>query len=108
MSRRSRYQAYLRSAAWWAKRAEALRHYGAKCNRCGAAQNLHVHHIRYGRDLDAIPIRWLEVLCRQCHEQHHRDAATRRRANRKSRKLKFGWLVSLVLDHGDDFSVSGL
>lgn len=68
---KSRYDSYLNSAKWKAKREEAFAFYGRKCQACGAMSSLHVHHVTYetrGRErmLD------LRVLCSFCHDAVHR------------------------------------
>ena len=95
--RRDDYQRYLKSGAWQAKRRCAFDAYGRKCNRCGTTTgSFQVHHKRYGRNLDEISVKWLEVLCRPCHEKHHKEAADARRRNRKPRRTSR--LVALILD----------
>lgn len=59
---------------------------GFKCQKCGKGGMLHVHHLRYGKDLLAIPLKWLVTLCKRCHEQVHREKARERKANRKTRR----------------------
>ena len=103
MSKRSKYRAYLKSPAWRAKREQAFAAYGKHCNRCGAAGvELHVHHKKYKRNLDSVPVKWLEVLCKRCHEKHHRDAKLRKLQRQKFRRdlhrAKTNHLISLILD----------
>jgi 5-methylcytosine-specific restriction endonuclease McrA len=62
------YRDYMASQAWAARRAAALELAGHKCERCGAADRLTVHHRTYcrlGREAPAD----LQVLCPSCHEQ---------------------------------------
>jgi len=74
------YRQYLTSEVWKAKRLEALTHFGAICARCGGFGS-DVHHRTYVRVGGAELLSDLEVLCRGCHEAHHRveRATTRRR-----------------------------
>jgi hypothetical protein len=61
---------YLRSPLWRARRARALALAGSRCERCGRAGRLDVHHATYkrlGRERDGD----LHVLCRDCHEDEH-------------------------------------
>lgn len=78
------HRAYLRSPVWLAKRAEALSHYGATCSRCGNYGS-DVHHKTYVRTGGCELLTDLEVLCRECHEAHHRaERATKVRGRRDS------------------------
>ena len=64
------YRTYLQSAAWQAKREEALEVAGYSCEECGADGQLHVHHLTYAR-LGREELDDLAVLCPQCHESAH-------------------------------------
>lgn len=64
------HRAYLCSAAWKAKRLEALGAYGCICNRCGE-HGTDVHHKTYERVGGLEKLEDLEVLCRDCHIAHH-------------------------------------
>lgn len=64
------YQSYLRSLRWKARRLGAIALARAHCADCGAAADLHVHHLTYDRignerDEDLV------VLCSACHEVRH-------------------------------------
>lgn len=64
------YLAYLNSGSWRITRNRALREAGFRCSRCASKRNLQVHHKTYerlGREWDQD----LEVVCADCHEQHH-------------------------------------
>lgn len=78
------HRAYLQSPIWQAKRLEALAHYGTNCSRCGE-YGTDVHHRTYVRSGGGELMRDLEVLCRVCHEAHHRSerAGNNRRSRRK-------------------------
>lgn len=78
--RQAEYRAYLASPVWKAKRGEALAFYGCICNRCAGYGN-EVHHKTYLRVGGAELMEDLEVMCRECHQAHHRshDKRTRRR-----------------------------
>ena len=65
------HREYLQSPLWQAKRLEALNHYGPICNRCGR-HGTDVHHKTYDRTGGAELMADLEILCRECHEAHHR------------------------------------
>ena len=64
------YADYLRSAHWQDKRAGAIRRAGGRCERCGRAGRLDVHHITYAR-LGCEADGDLVALCRACHEVMH-------------------------------------
>lgn len=78
--RQAEYRAYLASPVWKAKRAEALAFYGCICNRCKGYGN-EVHHKTYVRVGGGELMEDLEVMCRECHNAHHRnhDKRTRRK-----------------------------
>jgi len=77
------HREYLGSPVWKAKREEAINHYGPVCSRC-KEYGTDVHHKTY--------IRWggnelmedLEIMCRECHDAHHRvEKATRQKKIKK-------------------------
>lgn len=70
-NRQAEYRAYLATPVWKAKRELALSFYGCICNRCKAWGN-DVHHKTYVRVGGKELIEDLEVLCRECHEAHHK------------------------------------
>ena len=77
------YRSYLCSPVWQAKRIEALTHYGAICNRC-REHGTDVHHKTYKRVGGNELMADLEILCRSCHEAHHRiEKAMRPRRSRR-------------------------
>lgn len=49
--------------------SKAIKYYGAVCNRCSTEQNILVHHIDEDRTNNSLSN--LEVLCKQCHQNHH-------------------------------------
>lgn len=80
------HRQYLHSQVWANKRAEALQHYGAICARCGGFGS-DVHHKTYDRVGGAELMSDLEVLCRDCHEAHHRAERCARTRRVKARAL---------------------
>lgn len=66
---RERYQRYLASSAWAAKRVEAFNFYGRACLACGDPAH-EVHHRCYDR-LGAEAVEDLRVLCEMCHLTVH-------------------------------------
>lgn len=74
---RCKYEGYMQSKRWFAKRKHKLLVANYTCERCGycsytAAVDipLDVHHKTY-EHLGDEPLEDLEVLCRRCHTQHH-------------------------------------
>lgn len=66
------WRRYLRSGAWAAKRMEAVRRAGFRCQECGRSNfdvsKFQVHHLTYehfGRER----VEDLRVLCRRCHRR---------------------------------------
>lgn len=64
------YASYLLSPGWRRTRDAALRRAGWTCNRCPARKRLEVHHRTYDRLGCELPAD-LEVLCADCHGNHH-------------------------------------
>jgi 5-methylcytosine-specific restriction endonuclease McrA len=64
------YHEYIHSEAWKARKAEAIRKAGYRCEKCKSIAKLQVHHtayIRLGCELDSD----LEVVCEKCHKKIH-------------------------------------
>jgi 5-methylcytosine-specific restriction endonuclease McrA len=70
-----RYQAYLLSPAWAAKRQKKLRQVGRKCQYCGRngkqGVRLQCHHKTYA-NLFNEPMEDLEIVCTDCHPKADR------------------------------------
>lgn len=64
------YYKYIQSAKWKKKRSQAIEHYGGKCAICKSDFNIHVHHKTYAR-LGRERMKDLELLCGDCHANHH-------------------------------------
>lgn len=60
------YHAYLASDAWQRKRRAVLRRAGYRCERCGWAGPLDIHHLTYAR-FGNEELSDLKALCRECH-----------------------------------------
>ena len=69
--RKQKYQEYLQSAEWAAKREQVLKRDGYKCKVCGAKDTpenpLHVHHWTYENVFNEP----LEDLITVCKKHHH-------------------------------------
>lgn len=68
------YQAKLRDPRWKALRATVLIRDGNTCTKCGAKNNLQIHHKRYTGEPWEAPINDLVTLCDECHEQIHKKS----------------------------------
>ncbi len=68
--RRQAYRDYLRSEDWKHVRRLKLEFAGHRCEKCGATDELHVHHLTYDR-FGHENLTDLQVLCRDCHETVH-------------------------------------
>lgn len=67
----SRYERYIHSDSWVARRALYFRTHDRKCLRCESREKIHLHHMTYERmgaelDEDMIP------LCEPCHALVHK------------------------------------
>lgn len=79
---------YLNSSHWKELRAQALTHYGRKCNRCPATSHLQVHHNQY-RNIYDVGIDDLEILCGKCHQNHHDKPRTKKQRQKKANRKLF-------------------
>lgn len=74
----SQYSA--RGPAWQAFRRECIKRAGWRCERCKRLGRFEIHHIipvaKGGKVFDFDNV---EVLCRQCHIDHHRVAVNPQR-----------------------------
>ena len=68
--RRNDYNDYMRSEDWKHVRRLKLEFAGNRCEKCGATDELHVHHLTYDR-FGHENLTDLQVLCRDCHETVH-------------------------------------
>lgn len=95
MTERKRiYLEYLASTHWSQLRQRAFERDGWKC-KCGSSENLQGHHQRYRKNLELVPLEWIETLCQHCHEAFHRNKARKRRENRRIKKQSshLTWLI---------------
>jgi 5-methylcytosine-specific restriction endonuclease McrA len=87
LARAERLQAlslYYQTPHWRRFRWYVILFYGYRCQRCGRvriAHRLNVHHRHY-RTLWHEGLSDVELLCVDCHDQHHRGAGRRPRDNR--------------------------
>lgn len=92
VSRKERYEAYLKSPEWRRKRLAAPQRAEHRCQVCYSHKRLDVHHrtyVRFGEEHDAD----LTVLCRRCHELFHhkgglRDKSQSQAAKKRQRRQK--------------------
>lgn len=63
-----------------------MAHYGDVCSVCGAEGGNDVHHKRYAEILGTEKMSDYQVLCRICHEAHHKAERSRQREGKKKRK----------------------
>ena len=63
------YKKYIKSKEWQEKRALKIEEVGF-CQKCGATENLHVHHLTYENFKNEKP-EDLQVLCKDCHMKVH-------------------------------------
>jgi hypothetical protein len=70
--RRNVYTGYLESPQWERTRNIALKRANHKCQICGSASRLQVHHNTYDRVYQELPTD-LIVLCHSCHDLFHKN-----------------------------------
>jgi hypothetical protein len=66
------YHDYLKSPQWAAKRKKAIAYYRGRCTICTNGHRLEVHHRHY-RTLFREGMGDLDLLCHDCHQNHHED-----------------------------------
>lgn len=64
-----KYKLYIRSQAWRAKREEAFRFYGRRCQVCGGTKRLEINHLNYSSLYNERVVD-LSVLCHSCHMEY--------------------------------------
>lgn len=86
-----KYFEKLRDPRWQKRRLEVLQREAFTCQRCGSDENeLHVHHLRYGKDPWDTDPEFLECLCINCHE-------AREALNRAFREIPTGDLAAALI-----------
>lgn len=98
LSKRDLHREYIKSPAWKAFRLEALKHYGAICNKCGEYGN-DVDHKTY-ENWGNEKIEDVQILCRSCHEAKHaiERAAPRKKAVKAKRRLGLSGIWAYITD----------
>jgi 5-methylcytosine-specific restriction endonuclease McrA len=89
--RRKKYNFYLNSDAWRAKRKEAIAFYRNSCSECGSGSTLHVHHktyVNFGHE----PMSDLSLLCEDCHMiLHGHVAKVKSKLKKKEARRRRRW-----------------
>lgn len=67
---RPKYDAYIRSPLWFKFRQSKIDSVGGKCEECGSADRLQVHHLHY-KTLGMESFADVQVLCKACHRTRH-------------------------------------
>jgi hypothetical protein len=70
-ARKDAYEAYINSDVWSDKRRERLKLDSYRCQKCGTAENLHVHHRTYKNFMHE-SMEDLVTVCISCHDLIHR------------------------------------
>jgi hypothetical protein len=73
VNRRSEYNRYIKSFAWFEFSSRIKAERGNKCEECGAGGKgviLHSHHLTYDRLGKELP-EDIQVLCKPCHQLKH-------------------------------------
>lgn len=71
LSTKERYARFLESE-FWKELSRRKRCIITRCERCGSHRDLQCHHTFYREDWYDTILSDLEVLCRPCHEKHHK------------------------------------
>lgn len=68
----NKYQELLERPEWKEKRERILKRDDHRCQRCGATDNLQVHHFNYDAPTPwDVPDQYLMTLCKDCHKDYH-------------------------------------
>lgn len=67
---KKKYQEYLKSPEWAAKRLMAFRTWGTTCQLCESSKNLQVHHRTYKNIFKEL-MEDLMIVCEACHKKIH-------------------------------------
>ncbi len=86
---RKKYNEYLRSPEWKAKREERLKICNNICEYCGKAPAAHVHHLTYERIYNET-MDDLRGICLDCHEREHPGKKFKKFAVKSKRKKRKG------------------
>lgn len=106
------YSQQLADPRWQRRRLERLGLAGFQCENCGSdTDQLHVHHRHYfkGRKAWDYSDRELEVLCKSCHEAHHKFETALKEALSAScmGDAVYSGLVAGFLEASMDMDVEG-
>ena len=93
MAQTPAYKKYLKSYEWKVLRITVLRERGHKCERCGAANMLQIHHKTYER-LFHEKLEDLEVLCKTCHQKEHNRYKPRSKKKKRLKRGKKGYSLA--------------
>lgn len=85
MTRRKKYQLYLRSAKWKSKRKARIFQDSGQCVFCGSRHKLEVHHKTYQR-FGNEQLNDLVTLCEACHKKTHDQTSLRITSRRVFRR----------------------
>jgi hypothetical protein len=86
-----KYKDYLQSDEWQKKRQQLFAERGKVCERCQSITNIQVHHKTYENIFNE-KLSDLEVLCKICHENHHKRKETQPKKKKKAKPKKRKWI----------------
>ncbi len=68
----NKYDTYIKSKYWTARKNLFYQKFGRKCFKCGSSNKMSLHHLRYDNNLFGYePDEDLVGLCWSCHEKFH-------------------------------------
>ena len=73
--RQKRPRLILKQEEYKALKTVVLNRDGWKCQGCGSAENLQVHHLSHRSRLGSDKLENLMTLCASCHRREHTEAA---------------------------------
>jgi 5-methylcytosine-specific restriction endonuclease McrA len=87
------YKKQLKYVNWKIVRLFILRRDNYTCTKCGAKENLHIHHTKYvGKFAWDTPPKYLKTLCEDCHKLVHNpdllDEIVEKRFNKQNNNTK--------------------
>jgi hypothetical protein len=96
-------QEYYRSPEWQYTRRQKLEQVGNRCERCGKAGRLDVHHLSYDNLYDE-RMEDLKALCRDCHgpADYEREYSSGLSTYLEKRFGENAWMID-ASDYADEF-----
>lgn len=101
------YFQYMSSPEWKAKKEQRIKIDAGRCQMCGSAENLNVHHVTYRTFGRENPWTDLICLCQSCHKNVH-VMMCRITGKDENGKPRHGWKSDLPSGIAEALEARGL